>query len=76
MEDKLHKLCNKVFKLKKKKYSDKDCSKNIQNWDSLCHLNLIMEVSREFKVKFSMNETLEIDNIGNLKKILKRKIKK
>jgi acyl carrier protein len=74
METKLDKILKKIFSKFKGKFSDKLTSKNIPQWDSLNHLNLIMEVSKQFKIKFEFNEIININSIGDLKKRIKNKI--
>jgi acyl carrier protein len=74
MDKKLDKILKKFFK-KKKFFTDNDNPETINEWDSLNHLNLIMEISKSFKINFSFKDTMEINNIGKLKKILKKKLK-
>jgi len=75
MQKELDKILKKIFKNHKKKFLDQDNAGTIKNWDSLNHLNLIMQISKKFSVKFTFNETLKINNIGQLKKQLIKKIK-
>ena len=44
MDEKINKILKKVFKIKKN-LKDNDSPETVKNWDSLNHLNLIMEVS-------------------------------
>ncbi len=74
MEKKLDKVLKKIFK-KKKFFDDSDSPETINEWDSLNHLNLIMEISKSFKINFSFKDTMEINNIGKPKKKLKKKLK-
>tara|TARA_B110000977_G_scaffold201031_1_gene293796 strand:+ start:93 stop:320 length:228 start_codon:yes stop_codon:yes gene_type:complete len=75
MQKELDKILKKIFKNHKKIFLDKDNAGTIKDWDSLNHLNLIMQISKKFSVKFTFNETLKINNIGQLKKQLIKKIK-
>lgn len=75
MQKELDKILKKIFKNHKKKFLDQDNAVTIKDWDSLNHLNLIMEISKKFSVKFTFSETLKINNIGQLKKQLLKKIK-
>jgi len=74
METKLNKILKKIFSKFKGNFTDKLTSKSIPQWDSLNHLNLIMEVSKQFKIKFEFNEIININSIGDLKKRIKNKI--
>jgi|TARA_B100000795_G_scaffold82820_1_gene60033 acyl carrier protein len=73
MDKKLEIVFKKVFPKFKGKLNDKTSPKNILEWDSLNHLNLIAEVAKKFKTNFDFNEILQINKIGDLKKILKKK---
>ena len=52
-----------------------DLSK-IKNFDSLNHLNLMFAIQKEFKVKFSGTEIIDLENIGDIiNLIIKKKFK-
>lgn len=50
-------------------------SSDIEDWDSLEHINLIVAVETEFDIKFSMNEITLMKNVGDMAKLIKDKIK-
>ena len=52
--------------------NDQSGSESISNWDSFNLYVLLNEIEKEFKVKFSLEETLEIKNVGDFKKQLKK----
>lgn len=39
---------------------------DVEEWDSLAHLSLIHEIEKEFKIKFTMGEIQESQNVGEL----------
>ncbi|MBQ0108914.1 MAG: acyl carrier protein [Clostridiales bacterium] len=39
---------------------------DIEDWDSLEHINLIAAVEREFGVKFTMKEVSTMKNVGEM----------
>ena len=49
-------------------------SGNIENWDSLNHINLISAIEKEFKVKFTLTELMDLTDVGLLLKLLTKKI--
>jgi|TARA_B110000503_G_C7073590_1_gene381910 acyl carrier protein len=73
MEKKLETIFKKIFPKFKGKFNDKISPKNFSDWDSLSHLNLITNVSKKFKINFDFNEILQINKIGDLKRIIKKK---
>jgi acyl carrier protein len=47
---------------------------DIDGWDSLTHVNLILAVERKFKIKFSQKELLTQKNVGDLVRMIDDKI--
>ncbi len=41
-------------------------AKDVDGWDSLTHIRLLMTVERAFKIKFSTSEIGKLDNVGSL----------
>ena len=50
--------------------NDSTTAPDIDGWDSLEHINLIVAIEDEFNVKFSMGETLSMKNVGEMVDIL------
>ena len=46
---------------------------DVEDWDSLNHINLIVAVEREFKVKFTTAEVSGLKNVGDLMDLIGRK---
>jgi acyl carrier protein len=46
---------------------------NTPNWDSLSHVNLIVSVQSEFKVKFALGELQDLKNVGDLVALIQKK---
>src|SRR5437867_10692879 len=50
---------------------DEDSSpETVPSWDSLNHLNIVMALEGEFGISLSVNDTLEIHNVGAIRSIL------
>jgi|TARA_B100000767_G_C19520475_1_gene432265 acyl carrier protein len=39
-------------------------SEDIEDWDSLNHINLVSAIEKEFKIRFALGELMEIKNVG------------
>ena len=52
--------------------NDQTSPENIESWDSLSLYMLIDDIETEFNVKFRLEEILEIKNVGDFKKQLKK----
>jgi acyl carrier protein len=46
---------------------------NTPNWDSLSHINLVMSVQSEFKLKFALGELQDLKNVGDLVGLIQKK---
>jgi len=49
---------------------------DIDAWDSLSHMNLIVAVELRFKVKFALGELQSLKNVGDLVDLVDKKLKK
>lgn len=45
-------------------------SADIEDWDSLEHINLIVSVEHEFGIKFNMGEATSMKNVGEMVTII------
>lgn len=45
-------------------------SEDIEDWDSLEHINLIAAVEQEFGMKFSMGQVVTMKNVGEMADII------
>ncbi len=45
-------------------------SKDIEDWDSLEHINLVVAIEQEFGIKFNMNEVTSMKNVGEMVDII------
>jgi acyl carrier protein len=48
-------------------------AKDVDGWDSLTHIRLLLTVEKEFKVKFSTSEIGKLQNVGDLVGLIKAK---
>lgn len=54
---------------------DVDMTANdIDGWDSLSHVNLIVAVETEFSIRFKQREVLSFKNIGDLSRCIEGKL--
>jgi acyl carrier protein len=45
-------------------------AKDVDGWDSLTHIRLMLTVGRAFKIKFSTTEIGHLENVGDLVKLI------
>jgi len=46
---------------------------DVEGWDSLAHIRLILSTQKAFGVKFSPSETSRLKNVGELAALIKQK---
>jgi acyl carrier protein len=49
---------------------------DIDAWDSLSHINLVMAVELEFKVRFALGELQSLKNVGQMADHIDKKLAK
>jgi len=49
---------------------------DIEGWDSLSHMNLIIAVEIEFQVKFALGELQSLKNVGSLVALIEKNLQK
>jgi acyl carrier protein len=73
LDQRLEKVIREVFLIEGGVIDENWTSDDIPDWDSVGHLNLIMEIEKEFSIKFEIEEMFEIERLGDILKILKKK---
>ena len=63
-----------INNLKNHKLKNSTSAKDIPSWDSLNHVKLIITIENKFKIKFNADEIVEMKNVGDLIKNIKKKI--
>lgn len=49
---------------------EKTTSEDIEEWDSLEHINLVAAVEQEFGMKFTMGQVVTMKNVGEMADII------
>jgi acyl carrier protein len=73
VDQRLEKVIRKVFPIKAETINENWTSDDIPDWDSVGHLDLIMEIEREFQVKIEVEEMFEVEKLGDITRILEKK---
>lgn len=72
--EKLNEVFRDVFDDDSITVSDTTNADDIEEWDSLEHINLMAAVESEFSVKFSMGQIVTMKNVGEMVDIILQKI--
>jgi acyl carrier protein len=72
--DRLTKVFRNVFQDGSIKLSPSTTSDDIEEWDSLSHINLLIAIEIEFGIEFKQNEIQSFANVGELEKRIEEKM--
>ena len=73
MKDEVIEILAKVFKTDKDNISDDISQSDFEKWDSLQHLNLMVELEKKYNTTFEPEEIVEMINIDKIINILQKK---
>jgi acyl carrier protein len=49
-------------------------AKNVEDWDSLAHVNLVTTIEKKYKIRFALAELQELKNVGDMVDLIARKV--
>lgn len=68
--EKIKKIASQVFECD---VNDETCQINCEKWDSMHHLNLVVELEMEFETSFDPEEIAQMTSIKEIEAVLKNK---
>ena len=72
--EKLNEVFRDVFDEESIQVNETTTSKDIEEWDSLEHINLLAAVEQEFGIKFNMGQVVSMKNVGEMADIIMSQI--
>jgi acyl carrier protein len=60
MKDKIKEIMSLVFSIPADSIKDDASTQNLENWDSLNHMNLVVALEQEFQIRFEDDEIIKI----------------
>jgi acyl carrier protein len=67
-------IFRKVFDDQTLELSDGMSAADVESWDSLTHINLIVAVEKAFKISLTTKEVQGLANVGELVRVVVRKL--
>ena len=68
--EKLNEVFRDVFDDEEITVTDATTADDIEEWDSLEHINLLAAVEQEFGMKFNMGQVVSMKNVGEMADII------
>lgn len=62
----LHQVFIETFDLEEVTLTDATTALDIDNWDSLSHFHLVMEIGKKFNIRFNSSEIQTWKNVGEI----------
>jgi acyl carrier protein len=72
--EKLNEVFRDVFEDEDITVTDATTADDIEDWDSLEHINLINAIEQEFGIKFNMGQIVSMKNVGEMVDIIISKL--
>ena len=54
--------------------TDATNSDDIEDWDSLEQINLLVSIEKQFSIKFSLADVAELENVGSMVDLIERMV--
>jgi acyl carrier protein len=70
----LAKIFEDVFDEESTELTPELSAKDVDGWDSLTHIRLILTIEKAFKIKFSTSEIGKLENVGDLVALIKERL--
>jgi acyl carrier protein len=74
-ESRLTEIFRRLFSLPELVLTDDLTARDVPGWDSLNHVTLLIEVEREFGLRFTSHEIEALRSVGDLKTLIETKVR-
>jgi acyl carrier protein len=72
--EKLNPIFRQVFEDDEIVVKRETTADDIDAWDSLSHINLVLAIEMEFKIRFALGELQSLKNVGHLVDLIEKKL--
>lgn len=72
----LNQVFSQVFHKQDLVISEMSSASSIEGWDSLTHIELIAAIEKHFSMRFSFNEIMAFQNVGDIVSCIDRHLKR
>ena len=73
MQERLMGVMSQVFSLPRESISLDSSMENIENWDSLTHLQLVTSIEDTFNIKIEISEIIDMTSFSSIMAIIENK---
>ena len=70
--NKISKIISKHVKIKEELITLETSANSIERWDSLAHINIILDIEKEFNIKIKTAKIPELDSVKSITQFLSK----
>ena len=74
--DTLNRIFQQVFGDDSLEIARETTANDVENWDSLTHMDLIVSIEGQLKIKFALGDLLRLKNVGELLDLINSELSK
>jgi len=74
--EEVQEIFREVFDDDELEINDSTNAEDIEDWDSLEHINLVINMEKKFSLKFNLKEVGELQNVGEMIDLIFRDLNK
>lgn len=71
--EKLNEIFSEEFEDEEIRLRDETTAEDIEDWDSLAQINLVVKIENTFRIKFKMQEIYSWENVGQMVDLIMEK---
>ena len=49
-------------------------AQNVEDWDSLAHINLVTSIEKHYRIRFALGELKQLKNVGDMIDLIRTKL--
>ncbi len=72
--ERLQKVFREVFEDEEIILTENTTAEDIDDWDSFAQIGLVMDIEREFRIKFKLDEVSKLSNVGEMATLIGQKM--
>ena len=73
MKDELKQILSDTLGVPKEQINEESSVENIEEWDSLAHLNIILSIEQIFNIAISPEEAADMTDLASIRRILRHR---
>jgi acyl carrier protein len=73
LKERVFKIISQVMDVPFEEVNERSSPENLERWDSFQHMNLILALEEEFKIKFTDEEIVRMGDAGIILEALQKK---